>query len=170
MSISPEKPKVLKVDPNGIPAELKSLEQWVSWRLERVGEGNWTKVLYIPGQLRRASSTNPKSWRPFSLAFRDIAPGQAGRDGIGFVLTLDSRYVVIDLDHVVKDDRIDAPAREIIDRFGSYAELSPSGTGVHIWCIGVLPDGKRGGRKGNVEMYSAGRFMTVTGRPIGGAR
>ncbi|MGI8485992.1 MAG: hypothetical protein ACR2OU_17240 [Thermomicrobiales bacterium] len=170
MSISPEKPKVLKVDSKGIPAELKSLDQWVSWRLETVGEGKWTKVLYIPGGLRRASSTNPNSWRSLSMALNDIAPGKKGRDGIGFVLTLDSRYVVIDLDHVIEHDRIDAPAQEIIDRFGSYAELSPSGTGVHIWCTGVLPDGKKGGRKGNVEMYSAGRFMTVTGRPIGGAR
>ncbi|MGI8484662.1 MAG: hypothetical protein ACR2OU_10415 [Thermomicrobiales bacterium] len=167
MSIHPEKPKVLKVDSNGIPAELKSLKQWVVWRLERVGEGKWTKVLYIPGQLRRASSTNPKSWRSFTEAMAHL-PGHA--DGVGFVLTLDSRYVVIDLDHVVEDDRIDAPAQEIIDRFGSYAELSPTGTGVHIWCTGVLPDAKKGGRKGNVEMYSAGRFMTVTGRPIGGAR
>lgn len=170
MSISPEKPKVLKFDPNGIPAELKSLDQWVSWRLELDRKKKWTKVPYIPGQLRHASSTNPNSWRSLSMALRDIEPGQKGRDGIGFVLTLDSRYVVIDLDHVVEDDRIDAPAQEIIDRFGSYAELSPTGTGVHIWCTGVLPDAENGGRKGNVEMYSAGRFMTVTGRPIGGAR
>src|SRR5699024_9209608 len=57
---------------------------------------------------------------------------------------------------------------EFIDIMGSYAEISPSGKGVHIISKGKLPTG--GSRKGNDEMYASGRFFTMTGNRIGGYR
>ena len=45
-----------------------------------------------------------------------------------------------------------------------YAEVSPSGTGVHVIVRGAAPN-KQDGR---VEAYSSGRYFTVTGRAIFG--
>ena len=51
-------------------------------------------------------------------------------------------------------------------RLDSYTEASPSGTGVHILVKAVLPAGGR--KKDKVEMYSEGRFFTVSGEHLGG--
>jgi len=57
-------------------------------------------------------------------------------------------------------------AREILDLFpGAYVEVSPSGTGIHIFTRGVAPhNGKRSYHDGAVEVYDRERFFTVTGR------
>jgi putative DNA primase/helicase len=57
-------------------------------------------------------------------------------------------------------------AREIIDELDSYAEISPSGTGVHVLVRGTLPPGRN--RKGRFEAYDRGRYFTVTGRHLAG--
>ena len=43
----------------------------------------------------------------------------------------------------------------------TYAEITPSRRGLHIWARGILPPGRR--RKGKIEMYDTGRYFTVTG-------
>ena len=48
-------------------------------------------------------------------------------------------------------------AQKIVDRFGSYTELSPSGKGLHILCKGTLPG--KGVKKNQVEMYDRGRVL-----------
>ena len=57
-------------------------------------------------------------------------------------------------------------AQKIVERVdGGYVEASPSGTGIHIITRGSVRDG--GMRKGpKVEMYSRGRFFTITGRAL----
>jgi hypothetical protein len=57
-------------------------------------------------------------------------------------------------------------AQEIVDRFKSYSEFSPSGEGVHILIRGALPPGRR--RVGQIEMYDAGRYFTMTGHVLNG--
>src|SRR5262249_2719907 len=43
----------------------------------------------------------------------------------------------------------------------------PGGHGVRVFCRGTLPPGGR--RKGKVEVYSDGRFLTVTGHALPGS-
>ena len=57
-------------------------------------------------------------------------------------------------------------AWQIIKRLNSYTEISPSGQGVHIMIKGTVPPG--GNKKGQVEMYSQGRYFTMTGHHLGG--
>jgi len=58
---------------------------------------------------------------------------------------------------------------DIIVTLDSYVEISPSGTGYHVFCRGKLPPGgRRIGGKGSgcpdgIEMYDQGRYATVTG-------
>jgi hypothetical protein len=46
--------------------------------------------------------------------------------------------------------------------------VSPSGTGVKLFVRGKLPPGARS-RKGDIEMYSTGRYFTVTGAHLPGS-
>ena len=81
--------------------------------------------------------------------------------GIGLALTKQTGIVGIDLDHCVENGIVNPWAAEIIEAVGGFAELSPSGSGVHIYIKGRLPfDGRR---SGGIEIYSHNRYVTVTG-------
>ena len=57
-------------------------------------------------------------------------------------------------------------AQKIIASLNSYTEISPRRCGVHIWVKGSLPPGGR--KKGHIEMYCTGRYLTVTGLHLDG--
>lgn len=80
----------------------------------------------------------------------------------------DDPYTGIDLDGCFDETGVLAGwAQDLVTRFDSYTELSPSGHGLHIIIRGKLPG--RGRRKGSIEMYSEGRYFTVTGGLLEGA-
>jgi len=76
--------------------------------------------------------------------------------------------VGIDLDHCrdPQTGEITPRALEIVQRLDSYTEISPSGDGLHILVIGQLP--RQGNKCGGIEMYSSGRYFTVTGQHLPG--
>ena len=53
-----------------------------------------------------------------------------------------------------------------LDTLNSYTEVSPSGKGIHVIVKGRLPPGRW--KKGPVEMYSEGRFFTMSGTRLSG--
>lgn len=140
-----------------IPPSIADMRRWVLWRLEE-RDGKMTKIPYQPGGVR-ARSNDPSTWH----AYNDVAR-QSGFSGIGVMLG--GGLVGIDLDHVIDNGVMMDDARVIIEEIDSYAELSPSKTGVHIIAFGRLPTGRR--RKGYVEMYDSGRFFTFTGHHLPG--
>jgi primase-polymerase (primpol)-like protein len=144
-----------------IPGELKSLPQWVVWRAEP-RDGKISKVPYrLDG--RRASSTNPDDWTTFDRTVSAVSRFS----GIGFVFRAGGGIVGIDLDHVIDaGGNIEPWVMRTVEAFGSYTEISVSGTGLHIICEGAIPDGK-GHRRNQVEMYDRGRYFTVTGNAYG---
>jgi putative DNA primase/helicase len=159
-----------------IPEELTERAQWVCWRYEE-RDAKLTKVPYTPGTLRRASSTDPSTWTTFEVATQacefgydglsDVDHGEPSYDGIGFALSDADPYAGIDLDKCRNPESGDiAPwALEILDRVrDGYSEISPSGTGIHVIIRGDVRDG--GIRRGPVEMYSRGRYFTITGLPL----
>ena len=155
---------------NNIPVELRSLTQWVTWRIEITETGRPTKVPYDPRSFQLASSTDATTWVSYEAAFAAYMAG--GWDGIGFVLSENDPYTFIDLDdpYATNPDgtpkhkepaKIATMQQEVYARFrGTYAEFSPSGKGLHIICVGSVPSGRR---RHAVEMYSSARFMTMTG-------
>lgn len=147
-----------------IPPELAERAQWVTWRyVERAGKR--TKVPYDPQTGKPASSTDPRTWATLAAALE--ASQRRRHDGIGYVFAPDDPFVGVDLDSCLDAGGIPQPwAQAIIDQLESYTEASPSGSGVHIIVRGELPPGSR--RRGQVEMYSAGRFFTFTGLRLEG--
>lgn len=130
-----------------LPAELKKIKQWVCW----IGADKIPKNPYTGGNAR---SNNPETWSDFKTACE--ACEKYRFDGIGFMFA--NGYFGVDLDHCT--DQIDF-CDEFVETLQSYAEYSRSGSGIHIICKGKLPDGAR--RRGNVEMYSSGRYFICTG-------
>jgi len=150
-----------------IPEELRLLPNWVLWRLEYHNglDKKPTKVPYQPNG-HKADSTLIKTFSSFENCFNALSFGSY--DGLGFVFT-NSEYAGIDL-----DDASLLPTGEpnpnyqsdtdkqikIAKEFDSYSEVSPSGKGLHIIVKGNVPDGKR---RNFTEVYSSGRYFTMTG-------
>jgi len=129
-----------------LPRELTDRARWV--RHDR-------KVPITPDG-RAASSTDPSTWSTYPEAARS----KAG-DGLGFALG--DGIACLDIDHCLDGrGRPDARARAILARVpGAYVEVSPSGRGLHVW--GRAPE-QPGRRHEDYEVYSVGRYITVTGR------
>lgn len=108
----------------------------------------------------------PYKWQNKNLwlTFYDACRGKTGC--IGFFLGYG--VVGVDLDECRNDETgmVEPWALETIRELNSYTELSPSRTGFHIFARGELP--KAGNRKGRMEIYSTGRFFTVTGWHVEG--
>lgn len=108
-----------------------------------------------------ASSTNPNTWTGYQTANNSTVG-----DGLGFVLNGDG-IICIDLDHCY-DGKPNDEAQALIDSLpNTYIEVSPSGTGLHVWGYATLEKGRRFSRNGlSVEIYPNGRYITVTGKSI----
>lgn len=150
-------------NPINSPAWLQKFPNWVCWRLEyRDGQEKPTKVPYNPSGYK-ASSTNPIQWTTYEKAYHAYMTGDY--NGIGFMFS-ESEICGIDLDRCIDDNgNIADWAKEILDRFDSYIEYSPSGKGFHIYCESELDFN---GRQGQVELYHTGRFFTFTGNALPG--
>lgn len=164
--VLPPKPIALVPNFEVMPEELKALNQWVVWRYVYVPSKTkpWTKPPFQVNGVK-ASSTNPATWGSFESIRQAYARGQW--DGVGFVLA--PPYCGIDPDHCVMDGAIAEWATKVVERFDSYTELSPSGTGLRIFLRGALAGtGKKVGNEhgGDEELYDKGRYLTVTGHVI----
>ena len=131
-----------------IPTELKAVPNWVCWT-------GLDKVPKNPHTGGNAMANNPDTWGTFDEAVK--ACEKYHFDGIGFEFGK-SGFFGVDLDKCL--DNTDF-CDEFVETLQSYAEISKSGTGLHIICKGKLPEGSR--KKGNVEMYSSGRYFICTG-------
>lgn len=108
------KPSVLKVKADNIPAELKSLSQWVCWKLEWDPKGKkWTKPPYNPRyKSRKAKSNDPKTWTDFDTAIKAYKTN--GFDGVGFQLAGNDPYTGWD-----GDDCVDPGTRVLLPSVGT---------------------------------------------------
>jgi putative DNA primase/helicase len=163
-----------------MPLELRALKNWLLWAPVWNGT-KWTKrPIQISGH--GASTTNRKHWSSFDdvkLAY-DLAAARGYMElrekgkpvqqvpvgGVGFVFDgqPDADGLVfagVDFDKVISGSDICSLAQERIKRLGSYTERSVSGTGLHV-IIKARPLAS-GVSYGGVEMYTSGRYFTMTG-------
>lgn len=151
-----------------IPNELKQLKQWCFFKL--IPDPKRDKNKKVPfnaytGEFGR--SNDESTWSDFETAV--AAKEEFNGDGIGFYFK--APYLGIDLDDIPEElerykngDIEKNIVYEFIESFKSYAEISVSGTGLHIIAKGRMPGDRK--RKGNVEIYPDGRFFTVTGNSL----
>ena len=148
-----------------VPSELKSLKHWCIYKLvwdEK--RKKYTKIPYNAYNGKKAKSNDEKTWSDYQTALSAIEKYEAS--GLGFFFK--PPYFGIDIDNAEGEveryrsgDVEENIIYEFIETMKSYSEYSQSGTGIHIIAKGSLPDGRR--RKGDVEMYTDGRFFAMTG-------
>lgn len=158
-----------------IPDTLKTRRQWVLWQgVPRANHPDkLDKIPVNPHTLTKASSTDPLTWGTFDECITAVEvaleeweqqdPAAYRGGGIGYVFTSDDPYAGVDLDNCIDETTglITPWAQQYIDTLASYTELTPSQKGLHILVEGDLPPGGR--KHGGIEMYTQGRFFTVTG-------
>ena len=138
-----------------LPQELRELNQWVYWRYDVI-DGKKTKVPYCT-ENKKAKVNDPKTWLGFVNAMNYVNIGMVG---IGLVLTESDPYVVIDLDGCIENKKPSQYSIDVMGIFMSYAEVSPSGKGLHIVIKGKL---QKGISTKEIEVYSKGRYICFTG-------
>jgi len=161
------------LEPNfgGILPELKAVPNWVLAKAE-VRDGKITKPPYQPNG-QRASHTKKETWSTFAAVKKGYEEG--GYIGVGFVLDgkphFGGRYVHgFDWDHCIEGDVLDPSVEaKLNDLRISRIELSVSGTGIRGFFLHDEPLASRRTWIGDrsVELYSAQRYMTTTGRGKG---
>jgi hypothetical protein len=172
MSADAQRPIPTKPNFVSIPAELKSMHNWVVWRYmppKRLG-GKWRKVPFQPNG-NAASTVDRLTWYSFDGCCAVYTQG--GFDGIGFVFDGEIgpdgyTYCGIDLDHCVENENIQSLAKSRIKLLNTYTEVSVSGTGIH--CIVRAPPIDRIVKFDGVEVYTKSRYFTFTGHCFGTIR
>ena len=152
----------LSVNLGSIPTELKTLNRWAVWKTE-IKEGRETKVSYYT-QKQYANVSNPKTYLPFKDAVK-LRSKYPEFEGLTFILTVDLGIIGVDYDDALGNSTKLAELQTL----NSYVEVSPSGHGYRAFCSAKLPNDKgRHSTKHNVELYSTGKFLSVTGNHVDG--
>jgi primase-polymerase (primpol)-like protein len=128
------------------------------------GSGKPKKVP-VDASGRPVDHTKPHNFLTFADACEIYSRGRV--HGIGFAFTDSDPFVGVDLDRCRRPlgGELSSDAVEILRSLGTYAEVSPSGTGVKAIGIGGLdPEGPK--RRGAVEVYDRNRYFALTGRTL----
>ena len=167
-------------------ADLAEAPRWVAWQTEQRAAGSKpTKIPYAPQTGRKAKADDPATWgtRVQAEARAAKLPKPFGSGGVGIELgDLGDGHSIggIDLDTCRDSDGTLASwAAEVIERFGSYTETSPSGSGVKLFFVYTTADlpalrsatgnehGKTFKRAGGehppaIELHISNRYFAVT--------
>ena len=162
-------------NPALIPAVLQQTQGWILWMYE--WRERWVKPPCGPNGARLPGWQRPSSRLSFRYAVELARTGSPhGVGGVGFVFTPQTPFVGIDIDHC-RDRATGEIAPDIVqvlEGLGTYAEVSPSGTGIHI--IGRVDNKaelvklveRHGVKHGTLDIFVAGRFLTMTGKVLPG--
>jgi len=119
----------------------------------------------------RCDSQNPLNW--LSAKEACVYASTAGDAfGVGFVFTQNDPFYFIDIDQCLTDSGWSDIANNLLSYCpGASVEVSQSGTGLHIIGMysGVEPDHSCKNTMLNIEMYTSGRFVALTGAGAIGA-
>lgn len=162
--------------------DFVSAPQWVAWRNEE-RRGKLTKVPYIaPGRRAEADATTYLLHDKAAALAQNIVNGSGGGIGIELGQCGNLWLAGIDFDTCRNpaSGHIEAWAQTVIDRIDTYAEVSPSGTGVKAFLLLAPADvatlrtimGTQHGRQFKrangsdhppaIELHISNRYFTVT--------
>lgn len=154
---------------DNIPPMLKERPNWVAWGIrDAPPKSPFHPASLLSGKPFPAKAGVRETWGSYEAAVQCVRRGLAR--GIGY--EFDGGVYGVDLDHVLDEAGTLTPqAREIVGKLGSYTEVSPSGAGLHIFVLAPGADITRHRKKDYfLEIYSTGRYFTVTGNVMGGLK
>jgi len=175
---------------NKLIEELAARSCWLPWKGKtkfengkpviepKTGKQKITKIPYSADKNKHYGAAKwhkPETRVPYEQAKKIAKFLQShikGPIGMGVVLDKEFGLVCIDVDDCRYPDtgKIEEWAQDIMELVkeagGTYIELSPSGTGFHIWGRGRLPNDrgiKRTMNNGHdIELYNNDHYITVT--------
>ena len=158
--------------------KLKQMKIWLCWNYIEVKGKKTKKPVAAGGGATGTNSEYQKTWVTYDEAI--LAKQHMKADGIGFVIP--EGYFFLDVDH---QELTNPFVQMMLKRFSSYAEISPSGNGLHIYGIADMTrlpmaqdkDGKQKldrqfymkNPNNGIELYFGGltnRFATFTGNVV----
>lgn len=145
-----------------VPEEMQDFDQWVCWELSEA-DGRELKMPRVPdGSGDTARTDDPATWDSFEETTK--ACRQRRGLGIGFVLTEGDPFLAVDFDDVRDPDsgEVEDWVLEAIEEWNAYTEVSPSGTGIHVWLKDV-DEPEWWVDTEHIEVYDSGQYITVTG-------
>lgn len=158
------------VDIAKIPQSLQALHQWVLWRSIPRPRGFVAKMPFQASG-KPAKSNDASTWESFASVTAAYDPHRYS--GIGFVFSEDDPFCGVDLDGC-RDPQtgiVSDWARQIIIDLDTYAEVSPSGTGVKLFARAFCEvTGRKkldaelvSDKAPGIEIYDHLRYFAVTG-------
>lgn len=112
--------------------------------------------------------TDPANWSSFDEAARFVAAGHA--DGIGFEFTENDPFWFLDIDGALQGSQWSPLSQQLLNlTAGAAIEVSSSGTGLHVFGSGPVPDHGCKNQALGLEFYTSGRFVALTGISCSGS-
>lgn len=148
------------------PTELRSLEGWLVWRYE-AGDGPKPRKVphYANGGKRTVNGTAEDRAKLVTFDAARAAAARRGFDGVGLAIMPEFGLVALDFDHAIVDGGLDPQVESLVA--GTYAEWSPSGTGVRAFFKGTgLPNAKSKGPGFGFETFSTLGYVTFTSNAL----
>jgi hypothetical protein len=186
-ALDSESHPVPSVEQDTYPDDLLDVHQWLAWLPTEDGR-KVPRAPYVHRDhpKRFVDSQDPEGWADFSTVKH-----AADWDGFGVAFVIQNPnsdehdhegdpYVLIDYDDVRDPETgaIHPTVRKHVDRADSYADVSTSGTGVHIFCRGELPEGVKAVEAAlphderfpdaEIEVYDSARYYAMTGTHLAG--
>ena len=151
---------------DGVPTELTDRDRWMLY--DTSAETERRPFGWDRGRLDKGAS-----WKNDDdlLSFAEAREAAASKEtyGIGYVLHDDDPFVAIDIDGGIDDG---GQGKKWLPKLApflgdTYIDLSPSGTGIHLWYRGDLPEWWNNkqvnyGEHEGVDAFDS-RFVSVTG-------
>lgn len=118
-----------------------------------------------------ADAMDSENWMSFERA-QDYVEKVNSLTGVTYSLQSDDGLTLMDYDDVRDPEtgRVLPIVKDHIERVGGYAQISTSGTGVHLIVDGSLPEHMKslvidldGGEHAELEIYDGKRFIAMTG-------
>lgn len=191
---------IIESFPENVPRQFRETERWVCWANLEVSDGKYNKVPVAPWadgnaypskdykekitDFDRASRfANLDAYSSVLLGEYGVPDDMVAKLGLFYHLPPADEgtdFLFIDLDDVRDADTgaLHPTAIDLIDRADSYAQVSTSGTGVHIFLNGSLPDeyaaidasldGTEQFPEAAIEVYDNDRLIAMTGDHIEG--
>lgn len=151
-----------------VPQCLRDVPQWILWRSIPVDGVKPRKEPWQATRDARAKTNDPSTWCDYKTAMEHYRHGYHA--GLGFVFTADNDFCGVDLDNCRNPEtkKIDDWAKEIIAKFNTYTETSPSLTGFKLFCRGKWSGSKNKfwvdkKLEKQIEVYDHVRYFAITG-------
>ena len=173
-----------EIEPDTFPAELLTLDRWFVWALDdgrKIPRAPWANPDHID---KYVSYKDESNWVDFETA--DDWAAKVDRFGHASCIpayadNTEERLIFFDFDDCRDPETgaIHGQAWAFIEQYGLSAYLSTSGTGVHAFGWGSLPEGYKPSfeialpsweydDEPHLEVYASARFMALTGEHIAG--